>query len=195
MTDPTDSVAFPDDPLFTKALDALYQQADQHGLRLPRRRVPSSDDGDWPLPIAWRALLADWLIANAATVLSTPPADLDNVGNGFGDSSYPLPGGYRYDARRQWVIQGATTTDGAQPSLRLTGREGQLLLLLLRNPDGLSRHQVMAHWDGRQANIHADSKIFETHLYRLRQKLARLSPALAIENGAGGYILRLGDLA
>jgi hypothetical protein len=47
------------------------------------------DDGDWPLPIAWRALLADWLIANAATVSSTPPADLDNVGNGFGDGSIP----------------------------------------------------------------------------------------------------------
>lgn len=194
MTDPTDSVAFPDNPLFTKALDALYQQADQHGLHLPRRRVPS-DDGDWPLPIAWRALLADWLIANTATVSSTPPADLDSFGDSFSDGSYPLPGGYRYDARRQWVIQSATMTDEAQPSLRLTGREGQLLLLLLRNPDGLSRHQVMAHWDGRQANIHADSKIFETHLYRLRQKLARLSPALVIENGAGGYTLRLDDLA
>jgi hypothetical protein len=187
-----------DAQLVAKALDSLHTQAANHGLNLTRS--DANDGGNpngcwlagkhWSWPLAWRAVLTHHLSKlgdDLENALATPPPPDPDSATTL-SAIHTLPGGYQFDANRLQL--NGPDLDQNQP-LRLTGREGQLLLQLLGNPNGLSRQQVVEQWYGRESNVNHDSKIFETHLYRLRQKLAQLSPALLIENSANGYRLTL----
>ncbi len=187
--------------LVAKALDALHAQAAKHGFDLTQPEASGGGDPDgcwltgmhWSWPLAWRAVLTHHLSNLADSLenaLANPPTP-DPSPATTPSAIRTLPGGYQFDANRLQL--NGPGIDQNQP-LRLTGREGQLLLQLLGNPNGLSRQQVVEQWYGRESNVNNDSKIFETHLYRLRQKLAQLTPALLIENSANGYRLTLSSI-
>ncbi|MBM3602787.1 MAG: helix-turn-helix domain-containing protein [Alphaproteobacteria bacterium] len=193
-----------DNPLLVKALNDLYLQATKHGLTVPRLAADIDQTqlrGDWPLH--WRAKLAQYL-ADHGQGLSpeqspTEPTILphhgltEKAGQQPSNPLHLLPGGYRFDASRLQLLCPTakdSAIDGAAAiALRLTGREGQLLLQLLANPNGLTRQQMVQQWYGRATNMASDSRVFEAHLYRLRQKLGRLHPAVSIDLGPDGYRL------
>jgi hypothetical protein len=94
-----------------------------------------------------------------------------------------LPHGYRLDP-----VQRVLRHETGAESPPLTEKEWDMLAFLAASPHSVSRETLLTHvW---RYDPTADTHTLETHLYRLRQKLATLTtPALSVQNGPEGYCL------
>jgi DNA-binding response OmpR family regulator len=73
-----------------------------------------------------------------------------------------------------------------QQTLELTDKEALLLQLLLRAaPRLVVREQLLADVWGHKADL--ETHTLETHVYRLRKKLATLDLAGLLHSATGGY--------
>jgi DNA-binding response OmpR family regulator len=154
-----------------RAVEGLLRQAERLGLVVPPNCQPTEQGlmlgGSLiPWPIDWPDLLR--------TLDQQPP-----------ELSPELPNGYQFDPTKLQV-------HGHDQQLHLTEREAGLLSQLLRSNDGLPREQALSTWvqPHRGYGDGLDSKSFESHLYRLRQKLLGLNPPLQIVlNEDGCYLV------
>ena len=87
----------------------------------------------------------------------------------------PLAGGWVFDPRAR------SCRHPAHPAIALTDKESLLLTALLAAPQGVEREALSRDIWGHEAGI--DSHTLETHIYRLRQKLAGII-ALTAEGSA-----------
>lgn len=83
-------------------------------------------------------------------------------------SSWPLAQGWSFDATARQLQHGATQHS-------LTEKESALLAALLQSyPDACPRDALLKNIWGMQTNV--ETHTLETHIYRLRHKLAELTP-------------------
>jgi hypothetical protein len=85
-------------------------------------------------------------------------------------------------------VQQKTITSGAK-HISLTDKETQLLLLLLKNKDGVEREKLLKDVWGVTSEL--ESHTLETHIYRLRAKLKEAGVSAIIAASPGRYVLEV----
>lgn len=85
-----------------------------------------------------------------------------------------------------WVLDlAARRLAGPQGNVRLTDKETRILALLAKHPCGVERERLLREVWGYGAGV--DTHTLETHIYRLRRKLAEGGQPDLLQTLDGGY--------